>query len=239
MAANINARFQQFTNGLSQKYEPFVREHLARVYMVLAGTAASAAVGAVLQLRQILDLGLMSAMASLLLVLALNLFKDNSKNYYVRLSMLLAFGFCSGQTLGPLMDYIISINPAIILTALTGTIITFVSLSLAALLAERGKYLYLGGLLVSIINTMAILSLLNIFFHSYFVTVAQLYIGVFVMAAFVVFDTQNIIEKCRAGNRDVVQHALDLFFDVLSMFRRLLIILGHREEKKCDKSKRR
>lgn len=45
------------------------------------------------------------------------------------------------------------------------------------------------------------------------------------MAAFVVFDTQNIVEKCRAGNRDVVQHALDLFFDVLSMFRRLLIIL--------------
>lgn len=53
----------------------------------------------------------------------------------------------------------------------------------------------------------------------------QLYVGVFVMAAFIVYDTQNIVEKCRNGNRDVVQHALDLFFDVLSMFRRLLIIL--------------
>ena len=54
---------------------------------------------------------------------------------------------------------------------------------------------------------------------------SQLYVGVFVMAAFVLFDTQNIIEKVRIGNRDVVQHSLDLFFDVLSMFRRLLIIL--------------
>lgn len=54
---------------------------------------------------------------------------------------------------------------------------------------------------------------------------SQLYIGVFIMAAFVLFDTQNIIEKVRFGNRDVVQHSLDLFFDVLSMFRRLLIIL--------------
>lgn len=45
------------------------------------------------------------------------------------------------------------------------------------------------------------------------------------MAAFIVYDTQNIVEKCRMGNRDVIQHALDLFFDVLSMFRRLLIIL--------------
>lgn len=45
------------------------------------------------------------------------------------------------------------------------------------------------------------------------------------MAAFVLFDTHNIIEKVRAGNNDIVQHALDLFFDVLSMFRRLIIIL--------------
>lgn len=53
----------------------------------------------------------------------------------------------------------------------------------------------------------------------------QLYIGVLVMAAFVLFDTQNIVEKVRAGSTDVVQHSMDLFFDVLSLFRRLLIIL--------------
>lgn len=45
------------------------------------------------------------------------------------------------------------------------------------------------------------------------------------MAAFILFDTQHIIEKVRNGNRDVVQHALDLFFDILSIFRRLIIIL--------------
>jgi len=54
------------------------------------------------------------------------------------------------------------------------------------------------------------------------------------MAAFIVYDTQNIVEKCRNGNRDVVQHALDLFFDVLSMFRRLLIILT---QKVCFRDK--
>lgn len=58
-----------------------------------------------------------------------------------------------------------------------------------------------------------------------FILQGQLYIGVIVMAGFILFDTQNIVEKVRIGNRDVVQHALDLFFDVLSMFRRLLIIL--------------
>lgn len=54
------------------------------------------------------------------------------------------------------------------------------------------------------------------------------------MAAFILFDTHNIIEKVRAGNSDVVQHSLDLFFDVLSMFRRLIIILT---QKVCKKKR--
>ncbi|XP_017490748.1 PREDICTED: bax inhibitor 1 isoform X1 [Rhagoletis zephyria] len=237
--ASFQDRIQGFINGFGDKYEPYVRTHLAKVYMVLGAATASTAVGAALHLWGVINLGLLAALASLGLVLGLHFYRDDGKNYYTRLSMLMAFGFCSGQTLGPLMQYIISINPSIILTALTGTVVTFISLSLGALLAERGKYLYLGGLLISVINTMALLSLFNMFFQSYFVQQTQLYVGVFVMAAFVVFDTQNIVEKCRAGNRDVVQHALDLFFDVLSMFRRLLIILTQKEERKREERRKR
>ncbi|XP_030372717.1 bax inhibitor 1 [Scaptodrosophila lebanonensis] len=231
-AQNINERFQRLIDGIGERYEPYVRQHLSKVYMVLASTAAASAVGAMLQMRDFVDLGIVAAIASLVLVLGLHFYKDDGKNYYTRLSMLYAFGFCSGQTLGPLLGYICSINSAIILTALVGTFVTFLSLSLAALVAEQGKFLYLGGMLVSVINTMALLSLFNMIFKSYFVQVTQLYVGVFVMAAFIVYDTQNIVEKCRLGNRDVVQHALDLFFDVLSMFRRLLIILTQKEERK-------
>lgn len=239
-AGGINERFQQFMNGFGQRYDPFVRQHLSKVYMVLGSTAAATGLGALFQMMEFLDLGFLAAVASLILVLGLHFYKDDGKNYYKRLSMLYAFGFCSGQTLGPLLGYIASINPAIILTALTGTFITFISLSLAALLAEQGKYLYLGGVLVSVINTMALLSLFNMIFKSYFVQMTQLYVGVFVMAAFIVYDTQNIVEKCRNGNQDVVQHALDLFFDVLSLFRRLLIILTQKEERKQnDRRKRR
>ncbi|KNC32926.1 putative Bax inhibitor 1 [Lucilia cuprina] len=239
MAASMTDRLGQFLNGLNDKYEPHVRQHLAKVYMMLCGTAAITATGSMLQMKNIIDLGMLAAIGSLLLVLGLHFYRDNGKNYYNRVAMLYAFGFCSGQTMGPLLQYVVSVNPSIIVTALVGTVVTFASLSVAALLAERGQFLFLGGILVSVINTMTLLSILNMFFKSMFVQMGQLYIGVFVMAAFVLFDTQNIIEKVRIGNRDVVQHSLDLFFDVLSMFRRLLIILTQKEERRREDQRKR
>ncbi|XP_075161636.1 bax inhibitor 1-like [Haematobia irritans] len=232
-------RFNRFTTGLGEKYEPHVQHHLAKVYMMLGGTSAVTAIGSILQMKHFIDLGMLAALGSLFLVLGLHFYRDNGKNYYTRVAMLYAFGFCSGQTMGPLLRYVVSVDPSIIATALVGTFITFASLSIAALLAGRGKFLFLGGILISVINTMTLLSLLNIFFKSVFVQMSQLYIGVFVMAGFILFDTQNIVEKVRLGNRDVVQHSLDLFFDVLSMFRRLLIILTQKEERRRDNERKR
>lgn len=53
----------------------------------------------------------------------------------------------------------------------------------------------------------------------------HLYLGLMLMCGFVLFDTQLIIEKRRMGNKDFVQHALELFIDFIGMFRRLVIIL--------------
>lgn len=53
----------------------------------------------------------------------------------------------------------------------------------------------------------------------------HLYLGLLLMCGFVLFDTQLIIEKRRMGNKDFVQHALELFIDFIGVFRRLVIIL--------------
>lgn len=53
----------------------------------------------------------------------------------------------------------------------------------------------------------------------------HLYLGLILMCGFVLFDTQLIIEKRRMGNKDFVQHALELFIDFIGILRRLLIIL--------------
>lgn len=108
----------------------------------------------------------MSAIGSLILVLMLSMTVDNSKNFYTRLAMLLGFGFLSGHSLGPLLDHVIAVQPQIVVTALIGTSVVFVSFSCAALLAERGKFLFLGGLLMSILSTVSLFSLANLFMQS-------------------------------------------------------------------------
>ncbi|XP_062129723.1 bax inhibitor 1-like [Drosophila sulfurigaster albostrigata] len=232
-AKNSNHSFERFVNSFDDRYEPYIRQHLFKVYMVLASTTAVAAGGALLQMNNYIDLGMLAAIAGVVLLLGLLCYDDDDgKNYYTRLGMLYALGFCCGQILGPPLGHIVSINPAIILTALTGTFVIFASLSLAALLSKQGSFLYLGGMLFSVLNCMLLLSLFNMIFKSYFVQITELYVGLFVKAAFIVYDTQNIVEKCRSGNRDAVQHALDLYINVLGIFCRLLIILTKKEEQK-------
>ncbi|XP_052466480.1 probable Bax inhibitor 1 [Carassius gibelio] len=60
-----------------------------------------------------------------------------------RLAILAGFAFFTGLGLGPLMDYIISVNPSIILTAFLGTSVIFSCFTLSALCAQRRSYL--GG----------------------------------------------------------------------------------------------
>lgn len=230
--------FEQFAKNLNTTIEPGVRQHLSKVYSCLTATATLATIGAYLHLYGILEAGLLSALGCLGLVLAIHFTTDNGKNFYTRFGMLLGFGFCTGQTLGPLLDNVIRINPQIIVTALIGTSVVFVSFSIAAMIAQRGKFLFLGGILMSILNTMALFGLANLFFRSTMIFQAQLYVGLGVMSTFILYDTQAIMEKYRMGSRDCVSHSLDLFFDFVSVFRRLLIILSQKEQQRDQRRRK-
>lgn len=57
-----------------------------------------------------------------------------------------------------------------------------------------------------------------------------LYLGLALMSGFVLYDTQLIMEKRRAGDKDFIAHSVDLFVDFVGVFRRLLIILAQKVE---------
>lgn len=229
--------YERFVRNMGQKLEPSVRYHLSKVYGCLTATCAAATVGSLIHLRGIWEAGFLSALISLGLVLGLIFTPDNGKNFNMRFGLLMGFGAFTGHSLGLLLEQVIYINPAIVVTALVGTTTIFTCLSAAALLAKRGKYLFLGGILMSTLSAMALISLGNLLFRSYFVQEINLYLGLAVMAGFVLFDTQMILEKHRMGSNDCIAHSLDLFYDVVSIFRRLLIILTQKEQNNERKKK--
>uniref|UniRef100_A0A182JGN6 Bax inhibitor 1 n=1 Tax=Anopheles atroparvus TaxID=41427 RepID=A0A182JGN6_ANOAO len=233
-----NFSFERLSQQMGAKLDTRTRQHLSKVYGCLAATCSAATVGSFIHLSGIWEAGMLSGLIALGLVLGLVFTPDNGKNFVQRFSMLMGLGAFTGHSLGLLLAQVIYLNPAIVVTALVGTTTIFACLTAAALFAKRGKYLYLGGILMSALSAMALMNLGNLFFRSYFVQDISLYLGLFVMAGFVLFDTQMIMEKHQMGSNDYIGHSLDLFYDVINIFRRLLIILAQKEENN-DRRKRK
>jgi FtsH-binding integral membrane protein len=226
-----------FVNSFTNRLEAPVRQHLKNVYACLTMSTMASALGASIHLfTDIMQAGFLSAIGAIaffgLLMYSAN---DEGKQITQRMCYLLGFSLLSGVGMGPLLEHVIAINPNIIVTALIGTSLVFISFTICSLLAERGKWLYLGGTLMTLLNTMLILSLANIFFGSVMLFQAHLYLGLIMMCGFVLYDTQLIIEKRRMGSKDFVTHSLDLFIDFIGIFRRILILLAQKEEPKKRK----
>ncbi|CAG9817101.1 unnamed protein product [Phaedon cochleariae] len=231
------ASVQTFLNSFNNKIEPPVRQHLKNVYACLAMSTMAAAIGASVHLfTNILQAGFLSGIGALVCFFLLMSTPDNNgKEMTKRVGYLLGFSFLTGVGMGPLLEHVILVNPSIIVTAFFGTSAVFVCFSVCAMLSERGKWLYLGGTLMTMLSALMVLSLANLFFGAVWIYQTQLYLGLLAMCGFVLFDTQAIIEKRRMGNRDFVAHSLDLFVDFIGIFRRLLIILTQKEEESRKK----
>ncbi|XP_064210741.1 bax inhibitor 1 isoform X1 [Tribolium castaneum] len=232
---------QTFLNSFSNSLEAPVRQHLKNVYACLAMSTMAAAIGASIHLfTNIIQAGFLSGIGALIFFgLLMATPDDNGKGLKMRIGYLLGFTTLTGVGMGPLLEHVIAVDPSIIVTALIGTAVVFVSFSVCSLLAERGKWLYLGGTLMSLLSTLMILSLANLFFGSSMLFQIQLYLGLFAMCGFVLYDTQLIIEKRRLGSKDFVTHSLDLFVDFIGIFRRVLIILTQKVIRDRNRNRRR
>ncbi|XP_078542077.1 bax inhibitor 1 isoform X1 [Lissotriton helveticus] len=213
------------------------QQHLKKVYASFALCMFVAAAGAYIHVvTRVIQAGFLSLFGSLGLMLWLMFTPHSPEVEKKRLSILAGFAFFTGIGLGPVLDFVISVNPSIIPTAFLGTAVIFTCFSLSALYAQRRSFLYLGGILMSGLSLLLIASLVNVFIGSVFMFKANLYLGLLVMCGFVLFDTQLIIEKAELGDKDYIWHCVDLFLDFITIFRKLMIILAMNEkEKKREK----
>nr|BAN20324.1 bax inhibitor [Riptortus pedestris] len=231
--------FTTFHRAFNAKIEEPIRVHLRNVYACLTMATISAAFGAYVDLyTNILSNSLFTLIAAIGFLTALNCTRDNGKNQIMRLSFLLGFSFCTGLGLGPLLEQVISIDPSIIPTALISTTIVFVSFSLSALMARRGSWLFLGSAITTVLLALFVFSLASLFLSSALVFQVHLYVGLLLMCAFVLYDTQLIVEKRHNGDKDFISHSVDLFIDFIGIFRRLLIILAQKANDSKDNKRR-
>ncbi|XP_077369355.1 putative Bax inhibitor 1 [Festucalex cinctus] len=211
--------------------------HLKNVYACLAACMFVAAAGAYTHVvLRLFQGGVLFALAALAMMVWLAMTPHNSHTEKKRLAILAGFAFFNGVGLGPTLDFVIAVNPSIIVTAFMGTSVVFTCFTLSALYAKRRSYLFLGGTLMSGLSILFLMSLLNMFFGSVLLFKAHMYLGLLVMCGFVLFDTQLIIEKAENGDKDYVWHCVELFLDFITIFRKLMVILAlNDKEKKKEK----
>jgi FtsH-binding integral membrane protein len=230
MASQLDSVLNAFQFG---KLEKPVKVHLKNVYATMGLSLLVCAAGGFVEMFSSISLaGLLTSFGAIGVMIWLLMTTHSADTVPLRFSLLMIFSLLTGINLGPYLNYVVSVDPSIVPTAFLGTSLIFVCFSLSALLTDDRKYLALGGSLMSGLTWMMCLSLLYVFTGSQLIFQVQIYLGLLVMCGFVLFDTQAIVEKRRQGNDDFIAHTLDLFIDFIGIFRRLLIILADKKDKR-------
>lgn len=236
--ATLETNINNFFRSLGSRFDDGTKQHLKNVYSCLSMTTIAAAVGAYVHVIGWLQASFLTMLIDLGLLLAVMFTADNGKNQGQRLMYLMGFAFCAGLNLGPLLNLAIFIDPSIIPTALMGTAVIFICFTLCSLFSANRYWLYLGGMLSSGLSILILLGFMTLIFRSQLLFDIQLYLGLFVMCGFVLYDTQLIVEKRLRGDKDFIKHSLELFLDMIKIFRHLMVILMQKKRDE-ERSKRR
>lgn len=220
-----------------RQISPVVQNHLKQVYLSLCCALISAAVGSYLHILWNIGglLTTLACMGSIVWLLSTPPYEEKK-----RVTLFMASALLQGASIGPLIELAIEIEPSILVSAFVGCAVAFGCFSMAAMLAKRREYLYLGGLLSSGLSILFWLHFASsLFGGSATLFKFELYFGLLVFVGYIVVDTQDIIEKAHFGDLDYVKHALTLFTDFAAVFVRILIIMLKNSEKQEKKKKRR
>ncbi|XP_010439982.1 PREDICTED: bax inhibitor 1 [Camelina sativa] len=221
-----------------RQISPAVQNHLTRVYLTLCCALVASAFGAYLHMLWNIG-GLLTTFGcfgSMMWLLSTPPYQQSSK----RLSLLFVSAVLQGASVGPLIKLAIDVDPSILITAFVGTAVAFVCFSVAAMLARRREYLYLGAMLSSGLSILMWLQFASMIFGgsaSFFKF--ELYFGLLIFVGYMVVDTQEIIEKAHLGDMDYVKHSLTLFTDFVAVFVRILIIMLKNSADKEEEKKRK
>lgn len=201
---------------------PKTQLHLRNVYGNLGVCTFICALGMWMNAFTILS-GFMWAIASMiamgyLMYKVSNVYEDEK----TRLGYLWALSFFMGFLVGPVMHHLAEFEPMILVQAVSYTAIIFGSFSAIAAFSKRRSYLFLGGIISSLLSCLFWYSTLAWLFGWSRVGgefgMIYLMVGLFVACIYIIYDTQLIIERAERGDKDVPNHTMILFLDLFDLF---------------------
>jgi len=211
-----------------------VRLHLTKVYLCLTTLIAVASYGCYLQ--QTTDISQWLASALMVCSFCGILFSKGSSKL-LRMTLLLTFGFFTGIMLGDVVGTAADIDPQLVLTAFMATCSIFACFTIASLLCKERSALYLGSTLSTALIVLSLIGAVNMVTDIPLLHSVYLYVGLVVFTAYIVYDTQMIVQKAERGDKDFAAHTVDLFLDFVSVFVRILVLLTEKKSSSRKKSK--
>lgn len=213
--------------------------HLTKVYTLLMVCTMVCAFGMWLNTSHIISGFFMSILSFALSIYLICQVANKSNSEDMRMFYLAGLAFQMGYLTGPFINHLVEVEPQILVQALVYTGAAFTSFSLISLCSKRRSYLFLGGIIATIIQALILNNLIRWITGYGFYGMPYLLTGLFLSCLYIIYDTQVIIERAERGDKDVPTHTMMLFIDLFDLFIRIIKILMELNKNKEEDNRRR
>ena len=143
-----------------------------------------------------------------------------------------------GFLVGPGINHFAEVKPELLTQAAMYSTTAFGSFSAVSLFSQRRSFLFLGGIIATMMSCMMMYRLVGwLFGAASGFGLGYLMCGLFMACLWIIFDTQVIVEQSERGYRNVADHTLTLFMDLFQLFIKILQVLNEMDENKKKKKK--
>ena len=143
-----------------------------------------------------------------------------------------------GFLVGPGINHFAEVKPELLTQAAMYSTTAFGSFSAVSLFSQRRSFLFLGGIIMTMMSCMMMYRMVGwLFGAASGFGLGYLMCGLFMACLWIIFDTQVIVEQSERGYRNVADHTLTLFMDLFQLFIKILQVLNEMDENKKKKKK--
>ncbi len=206
----------------SQKAILATNKVLKNTYLLLAMTLLFSAVTAMVSMAAGIGhgTGLILTLVGFGLLFVVHKTADSAKGILA----IFAFTGCLGAALGPLLSHYLAFpnGPGLVMQALGGTGLVFVSLSAYAL-TTRKDFSFMRGFLFTGLIVAIVAMLANLFLQIPVLSLALSAAIIMIMSGLILFDTSRIIN---GGETNYIRATVGLYLSLYNIFTSMLHLLG-------------